>query len=270
MHFKKRAGSQAGFSLLEVLIALAITGIITAAMFKTYVVQHQNYLTQDSITNLQQSARAVIDELAKHVRMAGNQVPGQLSSLSGSDSNPDTITVVYKADDCLTSLSANMTSTAGGIACSDDPSCFDIGRWVYIYHPDSANGEWFCIAAKQTSAPYTVTATDALSKSYAAGSIITTMQRAKFFIDNTTDTDNPKLMVEVPGQIPIIYADHINDLQLQYRLKNGLVVDNPVTVTEVREVMISVTGRSERSGMGVAGDDYQYRTYNTSINLRNF
>ena len=35
-----------GFSLLEVLIALTITGVITAAVMRTYVTQHRNYMVQ--------------------------------------------------------------------------------------------------------------------------------------------------------------------------------------------------------------------------------
>ncbi len=60
-----------GFSLVEVMIALLLSAVVTTAAFKAYVDQHKNYLIQDDITNIQQNARASLDELSRQIRMAG-------------------------------------------------------------------------------------------------------------------------------------------------------------------------------------------------------
>jgi prepilin-type N-terminal cleavage/methylation domain-containing protein len=36
-----------GITMIEVLIALVLTGLVTAAIMNTYVTQHENYLVQD-------------------------------------------------------------------------------------------------------------------------------------------------------------------------------------------------------------------------------
>ena len=43
---KKLQGAK-GLSLIEVLIAMLMTGIITAAIFKVYINQHKNWTVQD-------------------------------------------------------------------------------------------------------------------------------------------------------------------------------------------------------------------------------
>jgi hypothetical protein len=47
------------------------------------------------------------------------------------------------------------------------------------------------------------------------------------------------------------------------------VVDEPVLAEDVREVMISVTGRSKHPNYEDPNSDYRFRTYTSSVNVRN-
>ena len=67
----KRIQSIRGYTILEMLIALFITGIITATGFQFYVSMHNQSLTQEEISDMQQNVRVTLDELTKTVRMAG-------------------------------------------------------------------------------------------------------------------------------------------------------------------------------------------------------
>jgi hypothetical protein len=262
--------SNAGISLLEVLIALVITAIITTAVLRVYVTQHQNYLIQDDITEIQQSARAAIDELSRHIRMAGNDVPPGLPSLIAADTDPDTITISYRSDECATTIAAPMPLPSSELKCTGDLSCFYDGQWVYIYEPKTGIGEFFVITEVQSAAYHLQHNTMTLSKAYEKDAIIISMNRYRFFIDHTTDPEHPNLMIEIPGLGPQVYAENISDLQFQYRLKNGLIVDEPVVAADVREVLISVTGRSRHENYEDPNSDYRMRTYSSSVNLRNF
>jgi hypothetical protein len=260
---------QAGTSLLEVLVALAITGLITAAILKLYVVQHQNYLTQDDITEIQQSARASIDELTRHIRMAGNGLPHGVRPITAADTDPDTITITYRIDDCETFLSAPMPQPSSELKCATDVSCFQDDQWVYIFHPDSGGGEWFVITHVQVGSKHIQHNTMTLSRAYDADAILLSMQQVKFFIDHTSDTAHPNLMVQFPGHSPQVYAENITDLQFRYRLKNGMVVDEPILAEDIREVLIAVTGRSKNPNHEDPNSDYRFRSYISSVNVRN-
>jgi Tfp pilus assembly protein PilW len=258
-----------GSSLIEVLIALALTGIVTLAIMNTYVIQHENYLVQDDVTTMQQSARSCIDELTRQVRMAGHHLPLGLQPIVASNTNPDTITVTYHGNDCDTYLSAAMPQPSAELKCGSDVSCFTDDQWVYIWEPDSAKGEWFVITHVQTASTMIQHNTMPLSRKYGANSQLLALNRVKFYIDHTTDPDNPKLMCQVNNSAAQPYADHITDLQFRYHLDNGSTVDVPVLITDIREVQIDITAGSNMVQAEGGDSEVKDRTYSSSVNLRN-
>ena len=272
-----RIKDQSGYSFLEVLIALTIVGVIMTAVFGLYIGQHKNYMIQEDITTIQQNARASIDELTRHIRMAGHDLPYSLKAIEAYNTNPDTIILTYRADDCDTYLSAAMPQPSAELKCATDVSCFYDGQWVYIFEPDSGGGEWFEITQVQSAALHIQHNTMTLSKKYGKDAILLSLTRVKFFVDNTTDPNHPNLMIERPGQTPQVYAEDIEDLQFQYRMKNGVLADVPVDVDAVREVIVDLRGRSMSvDADGVVGgndrerqDNRRRRSFSTSVNVRN-
>ncbi|MBU8932958.1 MAG: prepilin-type N-terminal cleavage/methylation domain-containing protein [candidate division Zixibacteria bacterium] len=268
-----RIANQRGTSFLEVMVALAIMGVITAAIFKLYITSHKNYMAQNEVINVQQSARASIDVLTRQIRMAGYGLPLGVPAITSSNTNPDTIAICYRNNDCDTYLAAAMPQPSAELKCATDVSCFSDGQWVYIFEPDSGGGEWFEITHVQAAAKHLQHNTMSLSKKYGKDAILMSMVSIKFYVDNTTDPDHPYLMIELPGQGPQIFADNIIDLQFQYRMKNGVVMDSIIVPDDVREVQLSLTGRSMYEDTDVAdlgeGDGFRRRTFSTSVFLRN-
>ncbi len=60
-----------GFTLVELLIAMAITGIVAGAIFTAFQSQQKSYLIQDQVTEMQQNLRAAMDIMVRDIRMAG-------------------------------------------------------------------------------------------------------------------------------------------------------------------------------------------------------
>lgn len=270
-----RISNRNGTTLIELLIAIALSGIITLAAMRTYVTQHENYLVQNDVTTMQQGARASIDELTRQIRMAGHHLPLGLPPIEAANTNPDTITITYHGNECDTYLSAAMPSTSAELKCGGDISCFEENQWVYIWEPDSAKGEWFQISEVQVASGHLQHRYDPkeLSRKYGANAIILALNRIKYFVDNTTSASNPRLMVQIGTDTPQPYADHVADLQFQYRLANGSIVDSPLVVSDVREVLVSVSVESTLPQLPErGGDDLEapkMRTYATSVNVRN-
>ena len=63
--------SKSGFTLVEVLIALAISGIVMAALSQTFISQQKSYLLHEEISTMQQSVRGAMILLTNDIRMAG-------------------------------------------------------------------------------------------------------------------------------------------------------------------------------------------------------
>lgn len=267
---KNKLQSNAGVSVLEILIALFITSIITVAILRLYVTQHKNYMVQDDITDIQQNVRASIDELSRQIRLAGYDLPLGLEGIEAYDTNPDTIVINYKDGNCETFLSAPMPQPSAELKCGSPIDCFYDGQWVFIYDADSAKGEWFEISHVQAAALHIQHNTMTLSRKYDANALVLALTKVKFYIDNTTEPDHPKLMIQLYGQAPQVYAENISDLQFSYRMKNGNVEQEPILTENIREVLIDVNGHSNQPEVDDQGHEhFRNRSFSTSVYLRN-
>lgn len=65
-----------GYTLVELLVALALTGIVIAAVYKSFTAQQKVYIAQDEVAAMQQDLRAVMDIMVKEIRMAGYDPTG--------------------------------------------------------------------------------------------------------------------------------------------------------------------------------------------------
>ena len=68
----------AGFSLIELMIALAITSIVMAAIFGLYGGLTRSYTSQNVAAAVQQTARACMNLMAEDIMMAGFN-PGEIT-----------------------------------------------------------------------------------------------------------------------------------------------------------------------------------------------
>ena len=85
--------SQKGVTLIEILIAALLTLVVGTAALEFYVVQHNQWLVQEDISDMQQNVRVALDEITTNVRKAGFGIPaGHPSILVDTDS----ITIFYK------------------------------------------------------------------------------------------------------------------------------------------------------------------------------
>ena len=266
---KRKLRGTRGVTLTEALIAMLMTCIVTAAIFKVYINQHRNWIVQDDITDMQQNARAAIDELTRQVRMAGHGLPYGLKSIDAYDTNPDTIVINYSSNSCYIPIAETMPTTSSELRCDGyDVSCLRDGQYAYIFNPDSGDGEFFVISNVQDSSSHIQHNDWPLSKVYSKDAVVVSLDRIKFFID-TTDMDHPNLMMQLPNQAAQIYAENVEDLQFRYRMENGLIVDVPAIADEIREVLFSLIARTNHADPDLPNDPYRRRAFASRVSLRN-
>jgi len=89
-------GSMAGFTIIELLIAIALGLVILAGLFRTFKVQHDSYVVQDQVSAMQQNLRAAMYLITRDLQMVGyytnfDRTARQMdwNDLDG-DNNPDT------------------------------------------------------------------------------------------------------------------------------------------------------------------------------------
>jgi len=60
-----------GFTIIEMLVAMALVGIVMGAIYGVFASSNRSYHTQDSVADAQQNVRAGIDFMVRDLRMAG-------------------------------------------------------------------------------------------------------------------------------------------------------------------------------------------------------
>lgn len=259
-----------GMTITELLVSAFTSLIILSASFGVYVAQHKHMVVQDQISDMQHSIRASMEELSSKIRMCGYDVPDGVVTLEAYNTNPDTIAIIFDSDILEgVDIDHEMPLPSAELRCDDDDlSALNDGDYVFIYDPFSRVGEFFLISLVQYGSGHIQHNTMPLTRTYPLGSLLTRMNRYKYFIDNTTDPDHPKLMVQYIGYEPQIYADNITDLQFEYVLSSGAVVDEPPMPEMVREVIIKLTARTEREDE-VESFSYRTRELETTVKVRN-
>ncbi len=146
--------SQAGMTIVEVLIASLIASFAIAAGMSTFINTNKNHIIQDGVVNMQQNGRAAVDELVSKVRSAGYKVPFGVKSLYSWNADPDTIAIVYLREPaCTATVSHDMPQPSAELKCiGSELSCFEADTWAYIWDPIAQEGEYFYITQVQEQA----------------------------------------------------------------------------------------------------------------------
>jgi prepilin-type N-terminal cleavage/methylation domain-containing protein len=63
--------NEKGVTLIELMVALVICGIIVAAIYRLFVAQARSYTVQDQVAESQQNVRNAMELLLRDIRMAG-------------------------------------------------------------------------------------------------------------------------------------------------------------------------------------------------------
>jgi len=87
----KHHAKQSGFTLVEVIVALTILGIVVGQAFAVFGAQKRTYAQTERAIEVQQDVRLVADAILADMRMAGYLVPKQagIASVDGGVAGPD-------------------------------------------------------------------------------------------------------------------------------------------------------------------------------------
>ncbi len=90
-----RSGNESGFTMIELMMAVLIMGIVTGQLFMVFSSQKRTFSANMRVLDVQEDARLVVDLIGFDARNAGFMVPGDNSIVSadGGSTDPDRICV---------------------------------------------------------------------------------------------------------------------------------------------------------------------------------
>ncbi len=282
-----------GVTLIELLIAMVISAILIAGIYRTFIHQQKTYATQEQVADMQQNVRVAINRMMREIRMAGfggkneningnNDIINVFGAVNGFANiinaendvvedgiTHDRITVVAAYTQIATiaaavnagsnTLTVNYT---GGTQFDDDTRKYMCVNGRYNYEVVPAAGNTVTLAKPA-----------ALNESHLAGEPVFLIRAIRY-----------GLRVDSKG-VPVLFrdlypntantqrdsvAEYVEDLQFRYILADTTEVDVPGNPRDVRGVRITIQARTRLSDpeLKEAGG-FRKRTLNTYVDLRN-
>ena len=146
-----RARNKRGFTLVELLVVMAIMGIVASAIFALYLNSQRTALEQEQIVDVQQSIRFALDQIERDIRMAGFLVPSNVPGVDGpiisapnlpTAANPLTLQTASSGAQVLRvatrflSPSSATTAQAVTVDSTDMAVLFKMNDYARIIRPD--------------------------------------------------------------------------------------------------------------------------------------
>ncbi len=257
-----RLERERGLTLIELMIALMMSGILIAALFRTFIVQHKTYTVQEQVVDMHQNVRVAIHRMMSEIRMAGFGNVDKILSLAGGVNgftqvitpNNNTITIVggfsqVKRDNgepiLINSVGKDPLTGKDTLTLNYATDKFDGEKHHFI----STGG---LESNKVTSRNENVLILDLPLK------LVPKTGAPIFKIEAITYglgvSDGKKLLRrnQNTGGGAFAVAENIEDLQFEYLDANG----NPTGIpTNIRMVKVTVTARTDRADPDLGGGD---------------
>lgn len=242
----RRVVEPKGYTLVELLIALAIAGLIGAAIVGVYRVSQDTYVRASSLEAAQDGARAGLDRMANELRLIGSYwvgANGAGNAITAATANSITLMADVDAE-TLNAAGNEITLTADAAAGTNvitvnritgrsGGNAFIVGEWIYVANSGTRD-------ARQINAINTNTLTLAanLSTTYPAGSFVRDVKTITYARNTNATSTCPALTCLTRtqgggGAQPIV--DNVTGLTFTYFLSDGVTpTTDPALIREIR------------------------------------
>jgi type IV pilus assembly protein PilW len=253
---------QGGFSLVEILVVMAMMGLVTMAVYSLYQTTQRTATTQDNVVELQQNLRIALDRMERDIRMAGFMVSSSAvpaSPLSVAAANTLTLQTA-SAVERIARVAQNFQSPADAttpvsvqVASADMAYLFSIGDVVRILRPPNQsqplNGTFTVTSVAPTGPTLGLNGFSTPGVTYKAGDVIVRTTAAApnpntvtYALDVAPNSQN--LIRTANTDPPDTVASGITSLQFWYLLDDNTRTNAPGDLSTIKAVEIRITGQA--------------------------
>jgi len=267
-----------GLTLIELMVAMAISAILIAAIYRTFISQQKTYTVQEQVVDMQQNVRVAINKMMREIRMAGFGNVSDVIGLTGGVNG--FIEVITPAQTEITILlGSRQISTLAADAIGDrnqitlanaeEASQFDgtAHRFISIGGIESNTIQSRSGAILTLDKPLKLThkITDLEGKPL---SVPVFKIQAITYKLGTSDGKPVLQRNENTGGGSQPLAENIENLQFEYLDANGITTTNPGDIRMIRVTITARTRMADPEFKGGAGG-FRRRTIASNIHVRN-
>jgi prepilin-type N-terminal cleavage/methylation domain-containing protein len=299
--FCRRSGKASGMTLVEILVAVAVAGILMSVMFTMFRSSQRSYVTQDYVAEMQQNLRVAMQYVSRDIRQAGcgfnlmselvpdiqvynkNYDTANLFTLTpltatNSSTGPDQIEIVY-GNIVTGEYNALITEPMPGSSNElnlDKPEEFEIGDFAVI--TDGTTALLLVVTQVQPSSGKighssgqsdwnhnNLEKLDSSFTGFESGSRLFNFGNFVWLTYRIDQSDPTRPVLQVDRHDGLgwqVVAENIEDMQIRYLMADGTEIDDPTgSEKNIRAVRLTIVARTSQQ-------DRDNRTF-TPIDLGN-
>ena len=252
-----------GVTLIELLIALVLSSMLTAALYRVFISHQKIYTVQDQVAEMQQNIRIAMGQMTREIRMAG--YGGNILAIFG---NVNRFTnIITPASEAITVILADEVGELKQNASKGtqqlkvtNANIFNADKKKYLCL-DGLNNYLI-----QNVVTDTITLTAPLAEDHPIHQPVYLVKAISYYIGLSGGKSALRRNENTGGGGQPL-AENIESLEFSYFDAKGDVTANPA---DVRMVKVTVTART--SGLDPeykGGDGYRRRTLSSNIKIRN-
>jgi prepilin-type N-terminal cleavage/methylation domain-containing protein len=274
-----------GLTLIELLISMAISAILIAAIYRTFISQQKTYTVQEQVVDMQQNVRVAINRMMREIRMAGfGNVSSVLPiiSIDGTFNNiinpsngknnikdqyDDQITIIG-AFEKVSTLATEHAIGTNSIQLSDLPKdALDLINRKYI----CIGGLESHIVTKVDESNKEITLNGKLVTSHPSGTPVFKVKAITYKLNLQKGVPVLERKDNTDGGGGQDIAENIENLQFRYISEDGSESDEPPDPSKIRLVRVTVIARTSMSDPEFKGGTggFRRRTITSNIHVRN-
>ena len=249
-----RLRSQAGFTLVEMLVSTALIVVVTGSVFSMLNPSYGTFQAQPEVSDMQQRMRVAADAVQKDLVMAGAGtysgfmvgtldnyfapiLPHRVGTINADPAGsfranalcPTTcasaITIMYVPNtNAQTTIRTDMPTPSSELKVNQQPGCpedardlcgFDNGDRVLIFDPSGAY-DIFTITNVQDEALHLQHRDDKFTQKYYAGAWITQVESHTYYLDEVPATNTYQLRHYDGFQTDLPVVDNVVDFRVEF------------------------------------------------------
>ena len=249
--------NQRGFSMVEMLIAIAIGALLLGVAVRSFTKQQTLFKNQADGSVIRETARFSIQELTRDLRMAGYGVP---SAVGITSATVNSITFLSNTDEISTTVPGDLAASATAITVNSATG-FTTGKTIVILSA-TKSPVLYDLKTISSVAGNVINLTSGLSRAYLASDI--TVVNGYNTVSMTYNSVSHIVTKSVAGVIKD--RENVTTLAYAYLDKTGATLSAPVSAANlpnIRRINISMTLQDPNNTSATTAID------NTHVNLRN-
>ena len=252
-----------GLTLIELLIALVLSGILIAALYRIFISQQKSYTVQNQVVDMQQNARIAIGQMTREIRMAG--CGGNILAIFGNINGFTDI--ITPANNSITIILADQVGVLKQTTMKGLNQLKVTNASVF----NTDKKKYFCLNGLnnyliQNIITDTITLTTSLSEDHIINEPVYLVKAITYNLGLSAGKMALRRNENTGGGAQPL-AENMESLQFTYFDTNGNSTANPPDIRMVRVVVAVKTNMPDPDYKG--GDGYRKRILSSNIKVRN-